>query len=132
MAPVVFEAGALGNAAQVVVSQQHRMLITAARAELLFGEPQVLVPAVYLADQGVGHRRAGGRVRYIHLLFDHHQIVFSAGCPSESFLVSDQAHLPPAIKTELDIIFPNLMARATAGQAARRCLRRYEAAVLAA
>ena len=44
-APVLIPAGALGNTRDLLVSQQHRMLVTGWRAELMFGEPEVLVAA---------------------------------------------------------------------------------------
>ncbi len=42
-APVVFSAGALGNHEGIAVSPNHRVLITSQRAELLFGQSEVLV-----------------------------------------------------------------------------------------
>ncbi len=126
-APIVFPAGALNNAEQIIVSQQHRMLMSGACAEMLFGESQVLVPAVFLAEHGLGYRRSGGTVQYMHLVFDAHEIVFSAGCASESFLPSDQGHLPPAVRGELLDIFDNQI---MPEQAARKCLRRHEALAL--
>ncbi|WP_025051522.1 Hint domain-containing protein [Sulfitobacter noctilucae] len=131
-APVVFPVGILGNTIEIVVSPQHRMLLTGPRAELLFGEAEVLVPAVFLAEHGLGYRREGGSVRYIHLVFDTHQIIFSGGCPSESFLPSDQTHLPMAVQTELLSLFPCQDVMTRAGQAARVCLRRHEVAALVA
>ncbi|KIN62497.1 Type I secretion target repeat protein [Sulfitobacter noctilucicola] len=127
MAPVVFAPGSIGNREEIIVSQQHRMLLSGPRAELLFGDPEVLIPAVYLAEHGMGELRCGGMVRYIHLVFDQHEIVFSNGTPSESFLLSDQSHLPPDIRTELVSLFPDFCAEDAELQAARLCLRRHEA-----
>ncbi|MGJ8545942.1 MAG: Hint domain-containing protein [Sulfitobacter sp.] len=126
-APVVFPVGCMDNRIEIKVSQQHRMLMSGARTELLFGDREVLVPAIFLAQQGVGRVRPGGMVRYVHLVFDTHEIVFSGGCPSESFLPGDQAFLPPAAQREMRRLFGDL---GEAGfQTARRALRRYEASV---
>ncbi|MEP5728877.1 MAG: Hint domain-containing protein [Sulfitobacter sp.] len=130
LAPIVFPAGALGNQVQISVSPQHRMLISGPRAELLFGDREVLVPAVFLAEQGVGYRKVGGMVRYVHLLMEQHQILSSSGCLSESFLLSDQTHLPPALRQEIETIFPT--ETIAANRASRLCLRRFEAMALSA
>lgn len=130
LAPVVFPSGVLGNKDEITVSPQHRMLLVGPRAELLFGEAEVLVPAIFLAEHGMGYRGPREVVTYVHLVFDQHEIVFSGGCPSESFLPSEQTHLPPAVQEELLAIFPEKQLRAKAEIAARVCLRRHEAAAL--
>ena len=58
MAPIEIAAGALGNWPRLVVSPQHRMLIEGWRAEIYFGQRQVLSAAV-------------------HLAFEQHEIIFA-------------------------------------------------------
>ena len=84
-APILFRKGALGNRRDLLVSPQHRMLISGWRAELMFGECEVLVPAKALLSDHKVIRKAGGLVTYFHILFDQHEIIFAEGCPSESF-----------------------------------------------
>lgn len=84
-APVVIRKGALGNTRDLVVSQQHRMLVESYRAELLFGEGSVLVKAKDLVDDRAIYIREGGLVDYHHLLLPKHEIIFAEGIPSESF-----------------------------------------------
>ncbi|MDJ0827012.1 MAG: Hint domain-containing protein [Rhodobacter sp.] len=83
-APVRIDQGVLGNTRPLWLSPQHRVLVTGWRAELLFGEPAVLVAARDLIDDSRVRRRPGGEIDYVHLLFDDHQIVFAEGAPVES------------------------------------------------
>lgn len=126
-APVEIAAGVLGATARLRVSQQHRILVAGPRAELLFGDPEVFVPAVHLVD---GHRvRMIGRTRvqYFHLLLDRHEVILANGLASESLFRGD-------VDSVGDLsFFGDLKDRPEqAGRLARRCLRRHEAALLLA
>jgi hypothetical protein len=94
LAPVLIRAGAMGEGrpcADLVVSPQHRIWVSDWRAQLLFGEPEVLVPAKALID-GVGIVAAPlSAVIYCHILFDRHEIVTSNGIRSESLFTGDMA-----------------------------------------
>ncbi len=68
LSPITFAAGVLGNQRALTVSPQHRMLVTGWRAELMFGEPSVLVRAKDLVDGDRVRRRAWRR----HQLSPHH------------------------------------------------------------
>ncbi|MFT4151217.1 MAG: Hint domain-containing protein [Paracoccaceae bacterium] len=88
LAPVRIAKGALGPglpAQDMVVSPQHRMLLGSDRAEMLFGQREVLAPALHLVGLPGITREAVAAVSYIHLLFDRHQIVSADGVWSESF-----------------------------------------------
>ncbi|MEM7644813.1 MAG: Hint domain-containing protein, partial [Pseudomonadota bacterium] len=85
-APIRFEAGTVGNDRPLRVSPQHRMIVRGWRAQILFGEEEVLVPAISLVDgQGV-RQEEPKKVTYRHLLCDTHQIVFADGAEAETFL----------------------------------------------
>lgn len=133
-APVHFDAGTIGNAAPLIVSPQHRMLISGWQAELYCGQQEVLVGAKHLVN-GTGITcREGGVVTYIHLLFDRHQIVFGGGVPSESYFPGT-ADMPQNDETrrELCALFPGIETLAIQDLAmARPVMRRREAALLVA
>ncbi len=131
-APVRFAPGAIGNPVALDVSPQHRMLVRGWRAELLFGETEVLVAAAHLVDGDRIARAPRDHVTYVHLLFDRHEIVLAAGVPSESFnpgatiLRADRA-----IRQELAGLFPDFagdmlhpLARPLPPGAEARALRR--------
>jgi len=130
-APIRIEKGALGNTRDLTVSPQHRMLIEGARAELLFGQAQVLIAALHLVDDKSIRRMEGGRVTYHHLLFDTHQIIFAEGAPSESFHPGDWSLgiLGDAARAEVLSLFPALITHGY-GPAARVALKRHEAALM--
>ncbi|MEM6619315.1 MAG: Hint domain-containing protein [Pseudomonadota bacterium] len=133
LAPVIISEGALGNVRPLVVSPQHRMLVKGWRAEMLFGEHEVLVAAQHLIDGRDVVRREGGRVTYVHLLFDRHQLVFAEGSAAESFHPGDHTlnHMPDAARAELFAVFPGLAQGAHVyGRIARRSLSAPEAAIL--
>jgi hypothetical protein len=82
--PIRIRAGALGNVRHLIVSPNHRVLVTGAKAQLLFGEDQVLVAAKHLVDGDLIREVPCDRVEYFHYLFDRHEIVFAEACPAES------------------------------------------------
>lgn len=134
LAPVHIRAGTLGEHRALSVSPQHRILLRDLRAELLFGEAEVLVAAKDLVDGRAVVRREGGEVEYVHLLFDRHQVVLSEGLPTESFLPGPVGlnAFERAVQDEILALFPELDPATGAGYgpAARRSLRAFETAVL--
>lgn len=84
-APVRFKTGSLNNSSDVLVSPMHRMLIDGPRAELLFGESEMLAHAKDLRDGDQVFIEPHDSVEYFHILFDEHQIINAHGCWSESF-----------------------------------------------
>ena len=135
MAPIRIAANTFGEHDTLHVSPQHRILIQDERAELLFGEKEFLIAAKDLIDDhNVIWDKSGGTVEYVHLLFDTHQVVFSNGLPSESFLPGPQTMqgFEPQIVNEICQIFPELDPQTGAGYSpsARQSLKGYEAHVL--
>lgn len=133
-APIRIRAGTFGRHGTLMLSPQHRVLVGDGRAELLFGEPEVLVAAKDLVDGRAVTVCDGGTVEYVHILFDRHQVVFSEGLATESFLPGPQTtrSFETEIVAEICAIFPELDPDTGAGYspAARRALRAYEAQVL--
>jgi hypothetical protein len=119
MAPVRFAEGALGNARALTVSPQHRMLLSGWRAELLFGQSEVLVPALALVNDSTVRRVPMPQVTYVHFMCDQHEVVFAEGIRTESLHPGAQAltMLDAAARAEVMDIFPELaqgVARPTA------------------
>lgn len=109
--PIRVRGGAFGGGLpyrDLILSPNHRVLISDWRAELLFGEDEVLVPIKALID---GDRIAVddtvASVAYYHLLLDRHRVIFSNGLPTESLLVAGQslAALSAEASAELHQIF---------------------------
>ncbi len=109
-APIRIHAGTLGAEVEILVSPQHRILITGWQAELLFGEDEVLVPAISLVNGTTVTQDPCDIVRYIHLLFDRHQLVTTSGLISESFFPGQEglAGLGSDTQDELLALFPQL------------------------
>jgi len=131
MAPICIRENALGRHGEVRVSPLHRVLVKDALVELMFGEPEVLVAAKDLVNDRSIRVVEGGSVEYVHLMFDRHQVVYSAGLATESFFPGPQASksFEAEIMAELASLFPELdMTTGDGyGPAARPLLKRYEA-----
>lgn len=134
LAPIHIRANTFGRHRDLLVSPEHRVLIRDSLAELLFGDDEVLVAAKELLNDHSVRRRPGGEVTYVHLMFDRHQVIYSEGLPSESFLPGPQTTdiFEQPVIDEICRIFPDLDPQTGAGYsgAARRTLRHYEAQVL--
>ena len=131
-APVRIAAGTLGNARDLLVSPQHRMLVAGPEVEICFAEPAILVAAKHLVGMEGVTEAPMPQVDYIHLLFDRHEIIFAEGAPSESFHPDSwMLDEDPALLAEVAAIFPDIADR-DAAVAARRVLTAREARLLAA
>jgi len=112
--PVRIKAGALGDGFpqnDLLVSQQHRMLIRSAVAKKMFGETEVLVAAKHLVVlDGVDIVDDGKAVTYVHFLCDAHEVVFANGAPSETLYTGPQAlkSVSAAARAEIFALFPEL------------------------
>ncbi len=136
MAPVRIARNTFGEHGTVLVSPLHRIMLQNTHAELLFGSHEVLIAARDLVDGDAVRQIEGGRVEYVHLLFDRHQVIWSDGLPSESFLPGPQTKscFEQDVLDEICEIFPRLnpMTGDGYGLAARPALKRYEARLLVA
>jgi len=109
-APVKFCKGALGNTEDFWVSPQHRIFLSGWRAELHFGQPEVLIAAKNLINGDTILRDSGGDVDYYHIMFDQHELVYSAGIETESFHpgLMGWGTLPETSREEILTLFPEL------------------------
>ncbi len=132
-APICFKAGSIGNDRDLYVSPQHRVLLSGWRCQLLFDTEEVLCAAVHLCNGDTVFRAPRPMIRYTHVMFDRHEIVFAEGARTESFYVGD--HICEAdreIYDELTQLFPELAKKEHPAQnAARPFAKRFEALVLA-
>ncbi len=134
-APIRFAAGVLGNATSFTLSPQHRVLVRDYRAQLYFGEEEVLVPARFLVNGSTITQAAPGEVTYLHLLFDRHEIITADGVASESYHPGQYSlnELEGRAREELFSVFPELRCDPrTYGASARLSLKRHQSALLAA
>ena len=86
--PVRISAGALGLGLpqnDLLVSCQHRMLVSSKIAYRMFGVQDVLISAQKLTElPGIYVDATIKCVEYHHVLFDEHEVVYAEGAPSES------------------------------------------------
>jgi Hint domain len=116
------------------LSPQHRVLVTGWKAELLFGQVEVLVPATALRnDRNIRTDHSADGIAYLHLLFDRHEIIFAEGAEVESLHAPWFARTPhtAALHAELAALFPDIFDNTAADTVARPCLTVAEGRVLA-
>jgi len=112
--PIRIACGALGvnmPARDLLVSPQHRMLVSSRIAQRMTGEDEVLVPAIRLVGMtGITIAEDLDQVEYFHMLFDRHEVVYSNGAPSESLFTGPMAlrSLAPEAIEEIFTLFPEL------------------------
>jgi len=133
LAPIVITKDALGNHADLVVSPQHRIMLSDWRAEVMLGSHEVLVKANDLVNGDTIYRREGGMVEYFHILFDNHEIIFSEGIPSESLHINKNTldSLADESRAEIIELFPEIERNPQiSAVASRMSLKSYEASAL--
>ncbi|NOX72507.1 MAG: Hint domain-containing protein [Alphaproteobacteria bacterium] len=133
LAPIIISKGALGNHSDLIVSQQHRMLISDWRAEVMLGSLEVLVKARDLVNSDTIYRREGGVVEYFHILFDSHEVIYSEGIPSESLHINSTTldALAKESRAEIIELFPEIVSEhQVSAVASRMSLKSYEASAL--
>ncbi len=134
--PICIRAGALKKnvpSRDLLVSPQHRVLLSGWREELLFGEQYVLAAAKHLVNGETIYQHQTIEVEYFHMLFDQHEIVLAEDAHSESFhpraYVIDK--MAKETRNEIFEIFPELRDNASEyGPTVQPTLKKYECMML--
>lgn len=113
LAPVRIAAGALGAglpARDLLVSQQHRVLVRSAIAARMFDARELLVAAKHLTEvEGIDILADADGVTYVHVMFEAHEVVLSNGAETESLYPGPQALLALGeAAEEIFTLFPQL------------------------
>ncbi|MDJ0822215.1 MAG: Hint domain-containing protein [Paracoccaceae bacterium] len=109
--PIRIGRGALGPgipARDLLVSPQHRILVSGPIVRRMTGAEEALIPARKLMNlPAVTQLRPLEPLVYIHLVFARHQVICAEGCLSESFFPGKQAlaTLPQPVAEEYRALF---------------------------
>jgi len=138
-APVRIAKGALGTGLpkrDLVVSQQHRVLIVSKIAERIGGTREILVAAKKLVGRpGITLVEDLHEVTYHHILLDEHEIIFAEGAATESLLAGPMvlAAFNAETLAEIRALFPDFDRKASiparqvaTGKALKSLLARHE------
>ena len=132
--PVLIRQGALGRGLpdrDMLVSPNHRMLITSDLAAVMFDDREVLVAAKHLTMMDGVDVVEADSVSYIHLMFDHHEVILGDGTWTESFQPGDMSlrGIGSEQRQEILSLFPELetLQGLEDYTSARRSLRSFEA-----
>lgn len=135
--PILIKKDAFGSGVpdrDMRVSPQHRIHLSGWNVDLHFGQKEVLAPAKGLVDQHtVLADETCSSIEYIHILFDHHQVVFADEMPAESFHPGKDgmAAVEAQARAELIEVFPNLACDTFGFKSiARMCVKAKEAQIL--
>lgn len=112
--PIRIDAGVLGHGlptTDLVVSRQHRMLVSSKITQRMFDQAEVLLPAIRLVGLGgIDVADDVSDVTYYHMMFDQHEVVFANAAPSESLHLGEYAleSMLPEQLEEIETTFPDL------------------------
>ncbi len=133
-APIRIAAGVHHVTEPLMVSPQHRMLVSGPAIELHFGVSEGLIAAKHLVNGDTVTRVPGGQVEYHHIMFDRHELVWANGAVAESFFVAENGleMMDPEMREEFEALFPELVGDAAVfGGLCRTALTGTEAVVIA-
>ncbi|RMC38077.1 hemolysin [Paracoccus alkanivorans] len=112
--PIRIKASALGQdlpQRDLLVSRQHRILVSSNIVQRMFGTSQILIPAISLVGiDGIEIVSDVDSVIYWHILFDRHEIIFAEETPTESLFIGPEAlkSVPADSRKEIEALFPQL------------------------
>ncbi len=112
--PILIRANAIAPGVpsrDLCVSPQHRVLLDTWKAQLMFGEEEILVPAKALInDNTILRMGAAPTVRYIHLGLETHHVIMSNNMRTETLHAGhiSKSGISESARAELFEIFPDL------------------------
>lgn len=132
---VQFAPGAWGNKDTIVLSQNPRVVLAEAQAQLLYGTEDVLIPTkALLGRPGISLDSSGSIMSYYHFVLPQHSVVFSDGLLSESFYATRRNLLhigDHARQVILSSMLKHGLDPDTYGDTVRRTAKTYEVFCLA-
>ncbi|SLN72372.1 hypothetical protein ROA7450_04037 [Roseovarius albus] len=134
-APIKITKDTFGNDRDLMVSPNHRVLVSGWQAEMMFGHYECLAAAKALVNGDTIYRTPCTEVAYYHVLFDQHEIIFSEGALTESFHISAVSlnTVASEARDEILALFPELIGQSVAShQLAKPELKVFEAQMLSA
>lgn len=112
--PIRLRAGALGAGLprrDLLLSSQHRVMLNSPIVERMTKHPAALAAAKdLLGADGIEIAAQTTAVTYVHLLFDHHEVIYAEGAACETLLLGKMAiqMLTPKQRGEILVLHPNL------------------------
>ncbi len=113
--PIKIAKNALGQnlpKRDLIVSRQHRMVISSTIVQRMFGEESVLIGANKLVGlPGIQIDTGTDTVEYFHVLLDNHEVLFAEGAPTESFYTGAQglSTLGQEAREEIELLYPEIV-----------------------
>jgi hypothetical protein len=135
--PVLIKRGALGRGLperDMIVSPNHRVLVSSDKTQLYFDESEVLAVAKHMVGADGIHSINVLKTTYVHFMFERHEVVLSNGAWTESFQPGDYSlkGIGNSQRTEIFDLFPELSTKKGLKNyhSARKTLKKYEAKLL--
>lgn len=119
LTPVCVRAGAIAEgspANDLVLSPQHRMLVSSKLVDRMTGHQDALIAVKKLVGiDGIAFGEHGAEgIEYFHLLMDRHELIWAEGALAETLYTGDQAlrALSPEALDEVTTLFPHILQHA--------------------
>lgn len=114
--PVLIRAGSLGEGLpehDMMVSPNHRLIVSQDCTSLQYDESEVLASAKHLVNNNGVHVVETMGASYIHFMFEHHQLVLANGAWSECFQPADYGLQARGNSQRIEIVelFPELKSK---------------------
>ncbi|MEM8777215.1 MAG: Hint domain-containing protein [Pseudomonadota bacterium] len=119
----------------LLVSPKHRVLFTGSMSEILFSQSEILVEAADLVNGDDVVREDYEDITYIHLVLDHHEVIYANGVATESLYLNETVLdvFTAEQREEIFDVFPHIRSTGyTHSGTARECIDTRQAANLLA
>jgi len=103
-APVHIAKGAIGNDSDLLLSPDHRVLLSGWRCRKIAGADEVTAAARDLMNGRDICQTTGGPIEYFHFAFDNHEIIIANGAFAESFHPGSVSAEDVSVKTREDLV----------------------------